>query len=501
MILLLTGCSGSSANSGDKIVAPSNITSAIQGKWYIDKCLTEGYPSRGSTSEGKWLGKTITFSKDSALMGDNYLSSIRYKAKRVDSNEYLLRKYLGPASNLGITSKETFVITLSSGDKFLYDFIRISDKELVANIDEEYYHLIKLDANSDEQPQELIAADLSKKQASSTAGDKILESGIFLGIRRLSGSTGGIGGKPKQYNYVTYWIAASNKVLRPVLQSGGIFLPRRSGFWKVGVTTITAMGKSEDVLSAFSVSSGEAAAPEPIETKKYWADKTGYLSKAINFIGNDYASVEYTGAGTLQNGKKWSENRLATLLVDKISTDENVKLSDISGENGTLAVESAAAEMLSASNIKKLKKYNISDLERNFSLYRKTGHWFIKGRFDMLMDEAVPYTDFNINLIPPSTVVAYDELQVSWAYVKSRFPDAIDVFTSPNRDIAIIYAGKLLYIYLITGNELSDTPLAKITMQDGDVPVMAEWGMGSYTEKWEKAFIKYNETSQVNLSK
>jgi hypothetical protein len=296
-------------------------------------------------------------------------------------------KYMGRASNLGVTSKETFIITLSSGDKFLYDFIRISNTELVANIDEEYYHFTKLKDDSDGQPDELIAGTTGEKQISSKTGDRILESGIFLGIRRLSESTDNNGEKIKEYSYITYWIAASNKVLQPVLQSDGIFLPRRSGFWKVGVRNVSEGERREDILTALSVSTAEEPVlSESLGNKPFWTGKSGSLNKAINFIGNDYVSVEYMGKGSLQGGKKWTENRLATLLVDKLSTDENVKLSDISGENGTLAAESAASDMLSASNIKKLKKYNTADLEKNFSLYRKTGHWFIKGRFDMAQD-------------------------------------------------------------------------------------------------------------------
>ncbi len=56
----------------------------------------------------------------------------------------------------------------------------------------------------------------------------------------------------------------------------------------------------------------------------------------------------------------------------------------------------------------------------------------------------------------------YDDLQLSWNSVKSKIPNALDAYTSPNKDIAIITTEKELYVYTIDNGKLSNKAIYKM---------------------------------------
>jgi hypothetical protein len=103
--------------------------------------------------------------------------------------------------------------------------------------------------------------------------------------------------------------------------------------------------------------------------------------------------------------------------------------------------------------------------EENFYMQRKNGHWFLKGRLNYSNNNVFGYYDFNINLIIPYSLVRYDVLAVPWKDIKDRVPDAIDAFTSPNEDLAVIVSDRRLYIYQINEGRLKYEPLQRLSLR------------------------------------
>ncbi|MCG4584618.1 hypothetical protein L0P56_03845, partial [Anaerosalibacter bizertensis] len=114
----------------------------------------------------------------------------------------------------------------------------------------------------------------------------------------------------------------------------------------------------------------------------------------------------------------------------------------------------------------------------------------MKGRINVLEEDRDLYKDFNIKIIPPKELVMYDELSVSWNEVKHRVPEALDVFTSPNEDIALILTHNNILIYTIDQGKLSKEYIRKIKLNDSEAVVMAEWATGKYIYTWEEEFLK-----------
>lgn len=486
---LLTGCS-SSFDASDKVVAPDNNTIPLYGSWRISECLTN------SPTGNLFIGKTAVFTSDTISLGESTWKSVNYKTKRVNAGEYLLYKYEGTADKLGIKDNEVFVITVSSEGNFLYDFIKIDNDNLIANIEDELFHLKRIS----EQIENTTDIHLNSIQEQEVKADiynrQVFRSGLLIGIRTPVESEYN---QMSKYSYRTLWVAAENKKPKPVLETDNIFLPRKSGFWRLEVKQATGNGIVQDIPVAYSISESDSVILNTaVEDVGFWENREGILRKKILYAGNDFVCVESLGEGKYRDSKEtWQENRLQTLPVDSILTSQGVRISDIAGENGLLALKNGLSELLSSSNTNISRKAVVRDQESSFSLYRKTGHWYFKGRLNLGKNSAVPFIDFNINLIPPSELVAYDVFHLSWTYIKDRIPEAVDAYTSPNGDIAVVLTQNRLFIYAMDNDKLSGSPLGEISLQDGDSVVMAEWATGDYVEKWENTFRKSNEVREL----
>ena len=97
--------------------------------------------------------------------------------------------------------------------------------------------------------------------------------------------------------------------------------------------------------------------------------------------------------------------------------------------------------------------------------------------------------EFDIKLLPPANLVFYDALYPGWQSIKDRVPNALDAFTSPNKDIAVVKTKSKLYIFGINGEQLNSIPLGEIALDEGTTIIMAEWATGFYVDDWEKNFL------------
>jgi len=507
LILAATGCGSTPVGSADnadtmnKVVSPQNRSVPLQGKWVIERCITGEKTAIADKKGNQLAGKTAEFTAQAASLGENFWGNVDYKIKRVNAEEYFLHKYEDSIRKLGITSREVYVITVSSSDNFLYEFVKINENEAVARIDDEFYCMKKISDETDIKAVEK-AEESRNEQMGITVNDGglRLRSGVLLGIRTpVQEVDKDKSAELKRYTYRTLWIASENRELHSIVEADDLFIPRKSGFWRLEVTRVEESSWTEDILYAYSISTDSPVkAVKEVQKNGFWSDRSGGIHKTVLYAGNDYVSLEITGLGKLNNDRsKWSINRLRVLPIDNLSNSEGIKISDIAGENGKLAMESAVTDLMDSSNVKGLRDIDERYKEQSIALFRKAGHWFFKGRINFKQNDEVSFTDYNINLIPPTELVAYDVLHLSWTHIKDRVPQALDAYTSPNSDVAVILTWNEILVYGMAGGELSVAPLNKVRLKDGDTVVMAEWATGDYVERWENTFIKNNEVRAV----
>jgi len=496
LLAILCGCSTVVSDSEDRIDRPSNMELPVAGTWQLNDCLYPEPDAESVTADDPLSGSIISLSAQAIAYSGNYYEKVSYKIKRVNVSEYFLHKNAIIPEKLSFNDDEAYVITVYSDDNFLLEFIKGSDSEIIAVIDDRYYCMKKISDESPEAQNVKYEAVQREEYLAEKAGGQVLRSGLLLGVRVPVKTEDGLG----DYIYGTYWISCVDRTLNPVYYAKDIYLPRMDGFWKVRMEKILDREGTQDILVASKVSStGRGSVSKKMIDAGAFTNTTERietsLRKAIVYIGNDYVCVENTLYNT--EGEKTgreAEKTLRTLPIDNLDYMDGITISDLAGESGRMAMESAISELKEKSGKSMLVSADEKSQDKNFALYRKTGHWFFKGRVNLDRQGQLSYVDFNLNLIPPANMVAYDILQIPWTQMKDKLPHAVDIYTSPNQDVAVVLTANEILIYGIENKKLSDEPLARYSLQEGSSVIMAEWSLGEYVPTWEKSFLKNNET-------
>lgn len=475
----MAGCTVTPVESTHRITSPRNNQSPVEGTWEIVKVIEENSKDE-KTQEKEWKGKTFQFSEEYMTLGDYFLESPRYQIKRVNGKDYLLYSHKSFLKTFNIPDADIEVITVLDKDKFFCEIVRINDNELVLSIHSYNFYLKK----ASNEIESSVGLQDKQQEANSYSfmtykADTLIRSGILLGLRSDNSN---------EYSYRTMWIAANNKKLNPVFEIEEIVFPRRSGFWKMKTKKNTEAQRTEDFLYAYNISTDNIDEVQELQFDySDWFGKVGTIHKRIDYIGNDYVSIETIGDGGYEySDRGWFENTLQILPIDNISSKKNVKMIDLSGGDSLASIKLGIQKTMDKLKIEKNNLINREKLLENFGLERKMGHWVFKGRINYKRDDEFLSADYNINIIPPSKLVVYDELYIPWTYIKDKVPEAVDAYTSPNRDIVLVLTKNEIIVYGIQKDDIEKTPLQRINLKDNETVIMAEWATGDYVENWEK---------------
>ncbi|WP_041643914.1 hypothetical protein [Mahella australiensis] len=459
--LPLSGCQWiTSFDSTGSIVAPDNDLLPLEGLWDIDdfKPISEEAGSQSTAC----IGQKAAFSKNEAFVAGEISDNVTYRIRSVKTTDYFLFNYDIEPGYIGINSSFIDIISIFSSDKLFCDFIYLNAKEGLMYADGGFYHLKKL---SDE-PGDIDSYTSDRQEPKDVAAKipAILRSGVLLGLRSQNN---------EGYAYRTLWIASTDTRIHPILETKDLFVPRKSGFWKVGIQTYKTGDVMQDILFARPINKADISKQASDEFEEP-------IEQHITFVSDDYVAVEY------QNSS--DDDRFYVLPLDDVSKLKGVRISDVLGQDAkNTFLRSAQAHL---SSLEQQMPDDISSIisDDNFTLERRNGHWVIKGRLNMSGRQE----DFTVGVMPSDKLVNYDDLCLSWNDIKEEVPSASDAYTSPNKDVLIALGNNFLSIYAIRDGVISSKPARKITIKEGETVVMAEWAMGSYVPKWEESFSKTN---------
>ncbi len=477
LVLFLQGCKQVGMDTDEKIMAPKNTLIPLRGTWEIEKYKVLGEPTMTIGEINQWIGKTAEFNKEFAILGEEVCIEPEYKIKNVNTRNYFLYTYKVNYQDLDINDNDIDVVSITAKDQPFYDFIKINENQLMICSDNTFYYLKKISENTDQ----MIEID-EKSQASIKSEDLmeekyLLRSGVLLGLRNDN--------KSEKDSYRTLWIASINRVLHPVLAVPDLFLPRKSGFWMTGIDRQQNNDYFKDVLFAYPLENNlkNIEIQKDIVTQKNRVKENNLrfnMARKILFVANDYIITEYGETLNYQ---------LQVLPIDNINNNEAIKISDIAGESGRNALIASGNTYLSSLSKNEFDQLEKEPREESFSMARRNGYWIMKGRLNSESNAVTDkFGDFNINLIPPTELINYNELCVSWNKIKAKVPKALDAYTSPNKDLALIICKDVIYVYTIKNNHLSNKPVQEIEIQTGESVVMAEWATADYVERWEAIF-------------
>lgn len=471
-VMVLAGCAGSPGASAGKIIPPSVQSCPLEGKWAIRQELS------GNVEAGAIVHESdAQFTVGAAIFNGQVWENPSYKIKRVKAADYLLTKYIAITGISIPAGREVDIITVYTAGNFFGEFMKIDDGSMVSFVQNKAFLLEKVADRADGS-----LAEAGPQAPALRADGKQETSGVLVGVRIPEGSG---------YTYQTLWVAADQQQLRSLLAAGHVFFPRTSGFWELKVQDTTVAGQSANILTARDISTKTLPAQpmvvQSMETPLAQKQPEALLAaspagRSIMYIGNDYVAIEKESAGL---------KRLQVLPVDKLAAPAGIKISDLLGDKGLNAYRNAREQAAASLARNGIFEPGTDEFAENFGLTRKNGHWYLVGRINYQSGDTPDYTDFNLNIIPPDNLVFYDTLALSWQHIKDRVPDAVDAFTSPHKNIALIKTRNKLFIYAVAAERLAGKPLAELELPEGAAVIMAEWATGAYVDSWEKAFLAY----------
>lgn len=491
LILIITmfsiiSCNIDNIELSDNIEAPKNINLPISGKWRIEDYLLNASSVMDEEKAESYIGIEALFHNELITIGDDYCTEPSFRIKNVDTDEYLIYHHKVTSEFLNIEADEIEIVSITGEEQFFYEFIKASEDTIIVNIDGVFFYLNKIseeveyDGAVTEQFTENILFDTAE-----ASDEDALRTGILIGLKSLDLESKAEGFE--KWNYRTIFIRANNKEIVSINEMENILLPRRTGFWKVSVDREEKDGKINDKIVAYPVNKPlHTESDNEIEVKTEVEDnKTENTIKNILYIGNDYISIEnihYRNKG---------ERFLEFYPIDNIGKFKPLIITDVLGEIGKEAFdEGVNKEILKDKEEYKNSLIDLKPNEESFGLFRRNGLWVFKGRINYVENGIYSYENFNIKAIPPKEVVYYDELSIPWNRIKSKIPEALDAFTSPNEDIAIILINNDIFIYTIEDGEISNKPIESIKLKPSEKIIMAEWAIGRYPKLWEEELLK-----------
>lgn len=481
MSLFITGCNIMGIQGGDMISSPKNKKIPIKGTWKIIKYKIVNDKIANKTSLDNMIDKEAKFGKEIAIFHEEVAMNPQYKMRKSSSSYYFIYFYKINPKSLGIDMDLMDIITIYSSDKLFYEFIRIDDNTGLIYMEGAFLYLTKV---SDEEPKNKTSGfnfNLSNKIQVQKAS-----SGVLLGLKKEREATNG----KNECEYRTLWISSENNKLDYIYEMSNLIIPRARGFWKVEVNKNKISSYVRESIVAYpifddSTLTEHKSSHEKANTLENYNNIIDEKNRIINimFLGNDYLTAEIID----YNKSNPALPYIRTIPLDNVSLEEGIKISDIIGQAGKISMEQSATSALTLSSRELREVLEENPKENSFTVARRNGHWILKGRINSLSPEySDKYLDYDINMIPPSKLVNYDQLNVTWAKIKERIPEAIDAYTSPNQDFALIILDSEILIYMISKGDLSETPIKSIAIDSKEKLVMAQWAKGDETQKWYK---------------
>jgi hypothetical protein len=493
-LMSLSGCTDIDLSTTTRITPPK-VEIPIEGTWKVEKYALTAMSKMAEEDAREWIGQKAYFEEQKVVLPDDNCEKPEFKIKSVDTKAYLYSNYKSFMENLGINKNEIKVITITSNKNYFRDIIKIDDNMIVIIKEGIFFFLSK---QSNENNTSLHDA-INKKNLSSAhikPHANEYQSGLLLGLKYY-----------KTVDYKLPFINGKNPILEPVYRTlwisydGSIqkvselpflFVPRRTGFWKLDTRREITNNYGRDFLQATPI--GRAIKQENIKVKSTENIKF-YDLKSISFVGNDYVCYERDSeSGVIGSLKSKGSHLLEVVPLDTIYTGSEIPIvaSKILGENGIEALNAGSTSYLRAISGTDKNLLNDTPTATNFGVFRKNGKWLLRGRLNYLnISEKNEYADFNIPIVAPENLVNYDSLFPSWEVIKQKVPSAVDGYTSPNKDIAVVLTNSRLLVYAIKDNILASSPISELELKNSEIAVMSQWALDDYVKIWSEEVKKF----------
>lgn len=443
-----------------KVLPAKTSRVPLYGEWTVSKFMKAGQTDLTDEKIKSLIGKKATFSKFEAKLNNDSCKRPNYKIKVVDAEKYFLSNFKIKASELGISEKQVKVITISSRNSFYDEYIQISDNYILKNYEGVFFFLKRNVAvkNKPKEVRENGDRGEEEKKKNTT------KNGVLIGLRCSTDSG---------YEYKTIWIHNTGGDQFDIKEMNNLIVPRKNGFMVVGVDKVNKDGS----YIKHQIWTGTLNSAANSVVKNTHVNEKSNTDYKINFVGNEYISLENTVLETNDKGKNMSKTYLSVLPLDNIY-GSSIAFSKIIGNSNDDLLSKNAEEYLGKIG-KPDYKFNKDELETNWGIVRDNGKWVLRG---MVANE-----NFNVNIDPPKMLTTYDQLIIPFKTIQNKFPDVLDAYTSLNNNFMVVITENDLKIVSISNNSIGKVEKT-ISINEDAQGVMSQWAVGANVDKWDKVF-------------
>lgn len=467
LTFILTGCSFIDPEVS-RVNVPTIYKPAIEGKWTVTKCIFPDELTEESFNYKDIIGTDAIFTKTGVIIGDLYSENVKYKAKKVNANEYLFKKYNTSKKKLGIESDYIYVIDIYDDDEFFYEIIKDTDETAYIFMKGFFAQITKTsDFVSEENFNKILEREKNAEQKKENV-EKLndSENGFLLGLKSLDTKS-----KIPKWDYKTIYIKFLNNKIENVYETSNIILPRQNEFVDVFVNRVEENGEVKDQIRMINNSNKMNIE----ENHSAIVDNAGL--KNIYFISPEYINIE-----TIAMNEN-DFDKLSLYYIDSLENSKRIELDDLI-PNGKKIFKEAATNA-NKSNDK------ISYNDFNIGLIRNNGYWKLIGRYKN-KEKPQSYNDFVLNVLLPKGMVKYDNLIIPFSEIKKEIPNVRDAFISPNNKFLITLENNYLRVYNIKNGRIIKKFIYEKEVNSNSTPIMAEWALGRYSELWQRKISSKN---------
>lgn len=470
------GCSKVNGKDTQSIKAPNNENLTIRGTWKVEdiNIIDDKIENKDEILSQK--DSLISISSNKISIFNKSYQNPSFKLKVVDGSYVLSYELNLTLKEIVEASNKVDIISLIDSNNLIGEFIVIDDNNGYLFYSGLLLKLVREDVN----PRDIETSN-NKVEAEVLDEDYNSDVGVMIALKTPRREMGN--GNFSEESYRTLWISFKDNKLEPVLEKDNIIFPRLNGIWTVENKVLD----SENIHTEYFIA-------KPIDGKDdehIVGDVSLNLYKDINFISNDYISIERFEGNDFNN--VFSVYR--TIPVDNINSYQGLSIEEIYSNEVKQKYERDFNDSFESLTVEQqnslIKKIDYT----NFTIKRVEGKWSLVGKIAS-EDSSEEGVDFKLSINPSKKILNYDTLLIPWKDLKGRFPFIEDAYTSPTGRIAIIIFSNKLFVYELEDRNIKGSPLVSINLNDGERVIMSEWASGAYVDTWARAF---KDGRQINM--
>ena len=334
------------------------------------------------------------------------------------------------------------------------------------------------------------SSNMANQAAMDTANDNnyeepLLQTAVLIGLRTDHPATET---SHAYSDYRTVLIAPEDGQVVEASQGEGILMPYNQDFWMIEPVVEKNQGKEVQILSAApakrqdteaTVTNTEVDLPAS-ETDLPTSDEPVIVSEKLLFAGNRDVAIEQEAlsADHAEPLKLFWVKHIDQLTANRNTQpllESHVPLSEIFPVPGQDTIVPSLGDL--------------EDSPSNWTIVRKPGRWTAQ-QVDY-NDNQTSYEVRDLLQPLPREVVSYDKLSVAWEEIWQREPEAVDAYSSPNKDLVAIVKEEGIAFYL-NSTRLSNQPSLSLEFQPGESIVMVQWAASEGSpERWKQLTRDY----------